>query len=164
MAPVPQGMARERYLQLFAAHGIAPERIEFEPRLPAPEYQALRSRVDIALDAYPMNGGTTTCETLWMGVPLVTLSGDRFVSRAGASLLATVGLAQCIALDEDGYLAIASGLAADLPRLGQLRASLRQDMRKSPLMDGARFTRNLEALYRQLWREWCNAQKTGAAC
>jgi predicted O-linked N-acetylglucosamine transferase (SPINDLY family) len=164
MAPVAPGYSRERYQQIFAAHGVVPERIEFEPRLPSPQYQALRSRVDIALDPFPMNGGSTTCETLWMGVPLVTLSGDRFVSRAGTSLLTAAGLAECIARDEAEYVAIAAGLAADLPRLAQMRAALRDQMRQSPLLDGARFTRNLEAAYRQLWRDWCLAQKPAAAC
>jgi predicted O-linked N-acetylglucosamine transferase (SPINDLY family) len=164
MAPVPPGYSRERYQRIFAGHGIAPERIEFEPRLPSAQYQALRSRVDIALDPFPMNGGSTTCETLWMGVPLVTLSGDRFVSRAGTSLLSAAGLKECIARNEDEYLAIAAGLAADLPRLARMRAALRGQLRQSPLLDGPRFTRNLEAAYRQLWRDWCLTQKPASVC
>jgi predicted O-linked N-acetylglucosamine transferase (SPINDLY family) len=164
MAPVPPGYSRERYQRIFAAHGIAPERIEFEPRLPPVQYQALRNRVDIALDPFPMNGGSTTCETLWMGVPLVTLTGDRFVSRAGTSLLTAAGLSECIAASEAGYLAIATGLAADLPRLAQVRAALRGQLRRSPLLDGPRFARNLEAAYRQLWRDWCLTQKPAPVC
>ncbi len=164
MAPVPPGYARERYVQIFAARGIAPERIVFEPTLPMLQYQALRSRVDIALDSFPMNGGSTTCETLWMGVPLVTLTGERFVSRAGTSLLTAAGLKEFIARNENEYLAIAAALAADLPRLAQLRARLRGQMRQSPLLDGPRFTRNLEAVYRQLWRDWCLARKAAPAC
>lgn len=164
MAPVPPGFARERYLRLFAEHGIASERIEFEARQPAPQYQALRHRVDIALDPFPMNGGSTTCETLWMGVPLVSLSGDRFVSRAGVSLLTAVGLPQCIARDAAAYVATATALAADLPGLEQLRASLRGRMRRSPLMDGARFARNLETTYRELWSEWCAMHKPVVKC
>jgi predicted O-linked N-acetylglucosamine transferase (SPINDLY family) len=164
MAPVPPGHARERYLQIFAAHGIAPARLEFEPYLPPLQYQALRNRVDIALDPFPMNGGSTTCETLWMGVPLVTLSGERFASRAGTSLLTAAGLPQCIARDEFEYLAIAAGVAADLPQLAQMRATLREQLRRSPLMDSARFARNLDAVYRQLWRQWCLAQQPVTTC
>jgi predicted O-linked N-acetylglucosamine transferase (SPINDLY family) len=164
MAPVTPGSARERYLKIFAQLGIGAERIEFEPRLPVTQYQELRSRVDIALDPFPMNGGSTTCETLWMGVPVITLGGDRFASRAGVSLLTTAGLAQCVAGDAGEYLAIATALAADLPRLAQLRAGLRSQLQRSPLMDGPRFARNIEALYRQLWRNWCLAQTPVAAC
>jgi predicted O-linked N-acetylglucosamine transferase (SPINDLY family) len=164
MAPVPPGYARERYLQMFSARGISRERIEFEARLPSLQYQALRGRVDVALDPLPMNGGSTTCETLWMGVPLVTLSGERFVARAGTSLLTTVGLGHCVARDAEDYIAIAAGLATDLPRLAQLRGALRGKMQRSPLLDGARFAHNLEGAYRQLWRDWCRAQAPAIAC
>jgi protein O-GlcNAc transferase len=159
LAQMPVGFTRERYLAIFAGLGIPADRIEFAPRLPPDEYQALRDRVDIALDPFPMNGGSTTCETLWMGVPLVTLAGDRFVSRVGASMLSAAGLAECIANDEDEYLEIALRLARDLPRLRELRLTLRTRMRASSLMDGALFTRNLEALYRGVWRDWCETHR-----
>jgi protein O-GlcNAc transferase len=164
MAPVPPGAARERFRRLFGAHGVDAGRIGFEARLPPAEYQALRGRVDIALDPFPVNGGSTTCETLWMGVPLITLTGDRFVARAGTSLLATLGLADCIAGTHQEYVAIAQRLAGDRARLASLRASLRERMRASPLMDGARFTRNLEALYRQAWRDWCARSRAPGPC
>ncbi len=155
MAPTPPGFTRERYLEMFAAQGIAAARIEFEARMPLPEYQALRNRVDIALDSFPMNGGSTTCETLYMGVPMVTLLGRRFASRAGASMLTAMGLQEFIAHSPDQYLAIAAALAADLPRLTLLRSEIRDRMLASSLMDGANFTRNLEILYRGLWADWC---------
>jgi protein O-GlcNAc transferase len=155
MAPTPHGFTRQRYLQIFAAQGIAAARIEFEARMPLPEYQSLRGRVDIALDSFPMNGGSTTCETLYMGVPIVTLLGQRFASRTGASMLTAMGLQEYIAHSPDQYLAIAVALAADLPRLAALRDGMRARMLASSLMDGARCTRSLEALYRGLWADWC---------
>ena len=160
MAPVPGGFARTRYCQEFAQHGVDEGRLEFEARLPAAQYQGLRRRVDIALDPFPMNGGSTTCETLWMGVPLITLTGERFSARAGTSLLATAGLAQCIARTGDGYVEVAARMAGDLPGLAALRAGLRGQLRHSPLMDGAGFTRDLESLLRKLWRERCAAPET----
>jgi predicted O-linked N-acetylglucosamine transferase (SPINDLY family) len=164
MAPMPDGEARQRFRRLFAAHGVDSVRLDFEPRMPQAEYQALRGKVDIALDPFPVNGGSTTCETLWMGVPVVTLSGDRFVARAGTSLLSTLGLTGCIAETHAEYVAIAQRLAGDPARLAALRASLRDRMRRSPLMDGARFTRNLEALYRQAWRDWCRPRQAPGTC
>jgi protein O-GlcNAc transferase len=155
MAPTPPGFTRQRYLEIFAAQGIAAARIEFEARMPLPEYQALRGRVDIALDSFPMNGGSTTCETLYMGVPIVTLLGQRFASRTGASMLTAMGLQEFIAHSPEQYLAIAVALAADLPRLAALRGGMRARMLASSLMDGARCTRSLEALYRGLWTDWC---------
>jgi hypothetical protein len=164
MAPMPAGEARERFRRLFAANGIDSARLDFESRVSPVEYQALRGNVDIALDPFPVNGGSTTCETLWMGVPLVTLTGDRFVARAGTSLLNTLGLTECIANTQAEYVAIAQRLAGDPARLGALRASLRERMRGSRLMDGARFTRNLEALYRQAWRDWCRPRQAPGTC
>jgi predicted O-linked N-acetylglucosamine transferase (SPINDLY family) len=158
LAPVPPGEARERLCGIFARHGIAVERLEFETRLATRDYQALRQRVDIALDPFPCNGASTTCETLWMGVPLVTLEGDRFVSRAGASLLTAVGLQQCVAKSAAEYVAIARRLATDRGQLVEIRATLRERMRASPLHDGAGLARNLEALYVHAWRQWCVRQ------
>jgi predicted O-linked N-acetylglucosamine transferase (SPINDLY family) len=158
LAPVPLGETRERILGGFARHGIPAGRLEFETRLPTRDYQALRNRVDIALDAFPCTGGSTTCETLWMGVPMVNLAGDRFVSRVGASMLTAVGLPQCVATSPAGYLAIATGLASDTGKLAALRATLREQMRASPLYDGAGLARNLETLYGQAWRNWCAKQ------
>src|SRR5262249_43002692 len=135
--------------------GIPRDRVDFVPAKSTSDYFALRHQVDIVLDTFPCTGGTTTCDSLWMGVPVVTLVGDTAYSRGGVSLLHAVGLDDLVAQDPDEYLATAAGLAGDTKRLTELRASLRERMRASPLMDAERFTRNLEAAYRQMWRTWC---------
>ena len=155
LATIPPGSTRERLLRVFVAKGIDIRRIEFSDRLPKSGFQALHKQVDIALDAYPCNGGATTCETLWLGVPVVSLAGEAFRSRAGVSLLSAAGLPQLVAHSGAEYLDIAASLARDRERLGQLRAGLRESLRASPLMDAAAFARALEAQYRGAWREWC---------
>jgi predicted O-linked N-acetylglucosamine transferase (SPINDLY family) len=111
--------------------------------------------MDIALDPFPYNGTTTTCDAFWMGVPLVTLVGDRFISRVGTSLVRTVGLGDLAAETVEDYVAIARRLAEDIPRLTSIRARLRQDMMASPLGDAPRFVRDLETVFRTMWRRWC---------
>jgi len=142
----------------FARHGIAPGRVELLGAVSFAEYLALHRSVDAILDTFPYAGGTTTCHALWMGVPVISLPGPTATSRGGASLLAAVGLEQFIAEDPEHYIAIASRLAADLPQLALVRAGLRQRMPASPLCAAARFTRNLEAAYRYMWRAWCAKQ------
>jgi predicted O-linked N-acetylglucosamine transferase (SPINDLY family) len=114
------------------------------------DHLATYHQIDIALDTFPYNGATTTCEALWMGVPVVTLVGDRHASRMGLSLLATVGLRELIAYTKAEYVNIAVKLANDLESLQSLRAGLRERMQSSPLMDASIFTGHLEAIYRQL--------------
>ncbi len=116
--------------------------------------------MDIALDTFPYNGTTTTCEALWMGVPVVSLAGRSHVARVGASLLSTVGLPQCIAETPEEYIEKAVALANNRPLLAGLRQNLRQLVATSPLCDHQRFTQGLEALYRSAWRKWCAAQTT----
>jgi protein O-GlcNAc transferase len=116
---------------------------------------ALYNRVHIALDSFPYNGTTTTCEALWMGVPVVTLRGDRHASRVAASLLSQVGLTDWIADSPDDYLEIAANLAGVPSRLTELRHSLRPRVAASPLCDGRAFTRKIEAAYRTMWLQWC---------
>jgi hypothetical protein len=108
-----------------------------------------------ALDPFPYGGGTTTCDTLWMGVPVVNLAGQTAAGRGGLSILSNVGLAALVAHDAEQYVRIAAGLVEDLPRLGQLRAGLRERLESSPLMDGPRFARGVEAAYRGMWRRRC---------
>lgn len=141
----------------FAAHGIDAARIEFSGRLPVRDYLELHNRIDVNLDAFPYTGGTTTCHSLWMGVPVVTMQGDTVVSRGGASLLNAVGLPELVAGSEAQYLDIAERLAGDLQGLALLRDGLRARMAQSPLMDAKRFTANLESAYRDIWRRWCAA-------
>jgi predicted O-linked N-acetylglucosamine transferase (SPINDLY family) len=123
----------------------------FAPRW---EYLSLYQRIDIALDPFPCNGMTTTCDALWMGAPVLTLPGKTPVSRAGLSLLSSIGLEELAATSEDDYVRIAVDLAGDLPRLTNLRGTLRSRMRSSPLMDASRFARNVEAAYRSMWERW----------
>ncbi len=135
--------------------GVEPARVQFTGFLGAEAYFHHYRRIDIALDTFPYGGGTTTCDALWMGVPVVSLAGKTAVGRGGLSILSNIGLPELAAGTEDEYVRLASELAADLPRLGNLRSTLRQRMKQSPLMDAPRFTRNVEAAYRQMWRKWC---------
>jgi len=144
------------YAQRFAREGISPDRLQLRPGGYFDEYLAAHAEVDIMLDSFPYTGGTTTCHCLWMGVPIVTMVGTTATSRGGASLLSAVGLQEFVAQNPDEYVAIAAALAQDAQRLRSLRASLRERMRSSPLMDAERFTRNLEQAYRRMWREWCS--------
>jgi len=111
--------------------------------------------VDIALDPFPYNGTTTSCEALWMGVPVVSLIGDRHAGRVGLDLLSRVGLSELAAPNIDSYVATAAGLARDLPALARLRGGLRERLRASPLCDAPRFARDFEAALRRMWRHWC---------
>lgn len=148
---------RERYLELFANHDISPDRVDLLPRIDSPAgHLALYDQIDIALDTFPYNGTTTTCEALWMGVPTITLAGDRHVSRVGASLLNQVGLAELIAETPEQYLYIATGLATQIEKLSALRMSLRQRVGESPLCDAKNFASHVEHAYREMWIKWCN--------
>jgi predicted O-linked N-acetylglucosamine transferase (SPINDLY family) len=149
---------RARTLARFAARGVAPERLLLEGRAPRAELLAAYRSVDIALDPFPYPGGTTSLEALWMGVPVLTLRGERFVSRVGESILHTAGLADWVAQDEDDYLRRATDFAADLPALAALRAQLRPQLLASPLCDAPRFARHLAEAWRGMWREWCARQ------
>ena len=140
----------------FASRGIGPDRLELIGWLPSTrEHLTLYSRIDIGLDTFPYNGTTTTCEALWMGVPVIALEGDRHAARVGVSLLTRLGLEELIGRDEADYLDKAVRLAADRDRLAGLRVGLRARMLASGLCDGATFTRELEETYRKLWRGWC---------
>jgi len=149
------GEHRRDAIALLRAEGIAEDRVEFlEPR-PRAEYLRYYQRADIMLDPFPYNGHTTSLDALWMGVPVVSLAGERTVSRAGLSQLTNLGLPELVARTEDEYVEIASKLAGDLPRLAELRATLRSRMEASVLMDAPRFARQIETAYRTMWRDWC---------
>lgn len=147
------GDQRRRVLEGLAAGGIQEDRVEFAPFQPRPEYLALYQRIDLGLDTFPYNGHTTSLDAFWMGVPVVTLLGGTVVGRAGWSQLCNLDLRELAAGSTGEFIRIAAELAADWPRLAQLRAGLRARMEASALMDGARFTRNLEAAYRRMWRD-----------
>jgi protein O-GlcNAc transferase len=140
-------------IALFARSGVTAERLERVPYANDPPYGAQFAGVDIALDNYPYNGVTTTCESLYVGVPVISLYGRNGVSRSGLSLLGTLGLAELSASTAEQYVDIAVALASDLPRLEQLRASLRARFERSSLRDEKRFTANFEALLRTAWQQ-----------
>lgn len=147
---------RDRYAHLFAGHGIAPERLDLVGWQTAPAaHLALYQDMDLALDPFPYNGTTTTCEALWMGVPVVTLAGDRHAGRVGASLLGAVGLKSLITGSAADYADCAIALARAPTRLADLRAGLRDRVRASTLCDARGFARRIEAAFREMWRLWC---------
>lgn len=151
---------RERFVVLFGEAGIPRERLDFISWTPRPEDHFTQyRRVDIALDTFPYNGTTTTCEAMWMGVPVVTLAGARHASRVGLGLLTRLGLTDLVAHDEKEYAAIAVRLAGDPGRLADLHRSLRDRMASSALCDAAGFTRDLETLYREMWGAWCDNRR-----
>lgn len=144
----------------FTAHGIGPDRLILADRLPVLDYLAMHNKVDIALDPFPCNGGTITRNSLWMGVPVVTLAGRQPISRVGSVLMSQLGLEAFVAESEEEYVQIALRWARDLDGLARIRNELRQRVQKAPFSDAARYTRELEAAYRDMWRTWCAKQET----
>ena len=162
MLTVPEGLARERLVEKFAALGIPAGRLDLFGKFPSGEFYKMFQRVDIALDPFPVTGGTTTCETLWMGVPVIVLAGQRFVSRVGYSFLSAAGLGHLSTASIDDYIRTAVNLAADIPALAKLHDRLRPQVAASPLTNAAAFTRNLEAAFRHTWKNWCASQSDDA--
>jgi len=153
----PPGSHRQRVLDEMAANGVASDRVESVDLQSREKYLRTYHRIDVGLDTFPYNGHTTSLDSFWMGVPVVTLVGETAVSRAGWSQLSNLGLTDLAANDREQFIEIASNLARDLPRLESFRSSLRQRMRRSPLMDAKRFTRGIEAAYRVIWKTWCGS-------
>lgn len=151
-----EGSHRQRLHDQLAAHGVDPRRLEFLPRLSIAEYFSAYNRIDIGLDSFPYPGGTTTCDALWMGVPVVSLAGQTAISRGGLSVLSNIGLAELATQDKPAYLRMANELARDPSRLAQLRATMRDRMRGSPLTDARGFTQDFEACLRAMWKDWCS--------
>ncbi|MDR0735698.1 MAG: tetratricopeptide repeat protein [Zoogloeaceae bacterium] len=143
----------------FARHGVAPERLDIRGLAPQKVYFNSYNEADICLDPFPFNGGTTGYDSIWMGVPFVTLPGDALVSRMGRIILKNVGLGELIAETPEAYVDIAVALSQDHPRLKALRANLRERMLASPLMDAPRMARSLEQAFRGMWRRWIGADK-----
>lgn len=150
---------REDLASAFASHRIAPERLIFEGLTPRADALAAYNRVDIALDPFPFGGCTTTADTLWMGVPVVTLAGERWSGRMSRTILKTVGLEAWVAPDLDAYVETAIRLARDVASLAPVRAGLRERLESSSFCDGPGFARRLEAAYRDMWRRWCSSAK-----
>jgi predicted O-linked N-acetylglucosamine transferase (SPINDLY family) len=155
VAALPAANVHERIRALFAAEGIEASRLDLRGRVPRHEFLALHHETDIALDPFPFTGTTTTCHSLWMGVPVVTLAGETHAARVGASFLTNAGLPELVAGSADQYVEIALALARDTQRLAALRGTLRRRMLDSPLMDARTFTGHLEARYRHMWQDWC---------
>jgi predicted O-linked N-acetylglucosamine transferase (SPINDLY family) len=150
-----EGAARERIAQRLARAGIDVARVRFVPFRAREAYLRSYHEIDIGLDTLPYNGHTTSLDALWMGVPVVTRIGPTSVGRAGLSQLANLGLTELAADSDEAFVATVVALANDLPRLANLRASLRARMERSPLMDGARFARGIEAAYEGMWQHAC---------
>ena len=146
--------------EIFSVRNIHSDRIVLMPWEPSTlPHLAQYNRIDIALDTFPYNGTTTTCEALYMGVPVITLAGNTHASRVGVSLLSNVGLPDMIAGTPDEYVALAVDLARNLEKLQSLRTALRGMLLSSPLTDAGTFTSHLEEAYRRMWIKWCNQQE-----
>jgi protein O-GlcNAc transferase len=143
----PVGDARRATLGRFEARGVTPDRVRFVEYQARQAYLETYRGIDVALDTFPYNGHTTSLDALWMGVPVVTLVGPTVVGRAGLSQAMNLGLPELVARDADRFVEVAVGLSADLEHLASLRDELRGRMERSPLMDAARFARNLEAAF-----------------
>ena len=154
---------RDRYRSWFAKEGIAPERVEMAGRVSQEEYLAAYGKIDIALDPFPYQGGTTTLDALWMGLPMVAMDGRLAVQRATTGILKLVGLPDTIAQTPEQYVGAAVFLAGIVGRAPGLRGNVRQALARSPLMDEGGFTRELEAGYRDMWRCWCRKQTVRGA-
>lgn len=147
---------RRYIIESFKKEGVAEEQLILMSREPSiTGHLGVYNKVDIALDTFPYNGTTTTCEAMWMGVPVITLEGNKHVSRVGVSLLSSAGISGLISKTPDEYVKIAVALAKDVDRLKSLRNGLRERMKSSPITDSVRFTRNLETCYRRMWKKWC---------
>jgi len=160
-ADVPSDEAHRRLAERLAEAGVAADRVKTWGRLPPQPYWDLIRRADIALDTFPYNGGATTCECLWLGVPVVTRAGAMGFARSGASILGGIGLPELVAESDEDYVAAAVALATDRARLRAIQGGLRERMRRSPLLDAPRFMAQLEGAYRSLWRQACAAAVAG---
>lgn len=151
--PFSDNFIRERHLEIFNDFGIAADKIELVANLPMKEYLNLYNRIDIALDSFPHNGHTVTCHTLWMGVPLITLRGDRYAGRMGASVLTLAGMADLIAESKEAYVDIAVNLASNLENLALMRKGMRQRLLSSSMCDLKQFARDFENSLLEIWHK-----------
>ncbi|RNC82991.1 MAG: tetratricopeptide repeat protein [Balneola sp.] len=145
----------ERFKSQFLKQGVNEEQLLFEGSSEIYDYLATYNKIDIALDPFPHNGGTTSHDLLWMGVPMISLEGNQYVSRFGVSILHNIGYPEWIASNEKEYINKAIALASDVDLLNTIRLGLREKMKVSPLCDGVQFSRNFEHVLRSLWKEFC---------
>jgi protein O-GlcNAc transferase len=141
--------------ELFCECGISLDRLHRMGRLSRFEYLKLFNQIDIALDSFPYNGQTTSCDGFWMGVPMVALKGNTYASRMGVSLMTNLGLSDWVAETPERYVEVAIGKAMNIEQLAQLRASMRERFRESPIMDYPSLARDIEDAYRKMWQSWC---------
>ncbi len=146
---------RERVRRFMQRADVAESRVAFVGRQPFEDYLETYRDIDVALDPIPFGGGTTTCDALWMGAPVVTLAGRTAVSRGGSSILSNIGLDDLVCRNEEQYLDLAASLIGDGKRLAVLRRELRSRLEGSAVMDSARFARGVETAFREMWRKWC---------
>ena len=152
---VPEGRAEARLRAAFAERRVAAERLEFRRRSSHEVFLEAHGEIDVALDAYPYHGVTTTCFSLWMGVPVVALAGRTAAARIAASFLPTAGFPHLVAATADEFVSIAAGLAHDRAGLDRFRETARARMLGGPLTDGAACASALEDAFRSMWRTWC---------
>jgi predicted O-linked N-acetylglucosamine transferase (SPINDLY family) len=158
----PGRPARQRIEDEMVSRGVDADRLLFRGPVELPERLAIVAETDIALDSFPYSGQTNTCECLWMGVPVVTLAGSRFSARVSAAILYRAGLGDWVGESEKEYSEIAVAKSSDLAALAELRRTLRNRFAASPVADGVRVTREIEAAYRTAWRDWCVRQEAPA--
>jgi predicted O-linked N-acetylglucosamine transferase (SPINDLY family) len=158
----PVGQRRARIHQVFEKWNVPSSRITFVNRVSRKEYLQLYRQIDVGLDTLPYGGHTTSLDSFWMGVPVVSLQGTTVVGRAGVTFARNLDWPELVATHPDQFVIAAATLAHDLPRLAELRAQLRERMQNSPLMDGVRFARNMEAAYRLIWNLWCSESAPSA--
>lgn len=166
-----KGGVKEELYQAFAMRGIDSSRIDLWCEIPQKylhlppglQHLGLYEDIDVTLDTFPWNGHTISCESLWMGVPVVTLFGERHAGRICASILHAIGLPWLVASSRDDYINIATRLANGTMELAQLRSSLRERMQSSPLCGGKEFARSVEDAYRDMWRNWCRTRSGSSA-
>ncbi|HEY4329521.1 MAG TPA: hypothetical protein VGN88_07285, partial [Phycisphaerae bacterium] len=153
---------RQIILNRFAKEGIPADRISLVPQLvDLAQHFAYYGNIDVALDTYTYNGTTTTCEALWMNVPVVTMYGPMHIARVGASLLTNVGLPELVTKNEEEFVKVASGFAADKEALSAVRKGLRAKFQNSPVMNGKQFAGDFGAALREMWKIWCKTGKKG---
>jgi len=153
-----EALIRDRYLAAFEKAGLGPDRVDICGWMSPAEHLQSYARMDIALDTYPYNGTTTTCEALWMGVPTISLVGECHASRVGLSLLSRIGLEFFAASTPQEYVAKATALATNLPALAQIRSSMRARIATSGLCHARAFAAQVESAYRQMWQRWCRSR------
>jgi predicted O-linked N-acetylglucosamine transferase (SPINDLY family) len=149
---------RANFLSQFEKHGVAKERIEISGRKSYKEYLKQYNNIDIAFDTFPENGGTTTCDALWMGVPVISLAGEHMNCRVGISILGSIGLDSLVAATQTEYIEKAVELAKDTEKLKTIRSSMRSRLAEHSFCDTKRLARDMEVAYRKMWYQWCQKQ------